>query len=175
MSDPFMSMINMTGFNWAPEKYALCNGQIMNISDNTALFALIGDKFGGDGAKTYGLPDLQGRTPVGVGEWGEEYPRGRAGGQESVVLTENNLPSHSHRVMCQPDTSATTVANPEGKTYSPTIPQARAYSTLPTNYVDLHPAALPTATGGNAPHTNMQPYTVINFIIAVSGHFPLRS
>lgn len=175
MSDPFTSMINMTGFAWAPEKYALCDGQTMTISDNTALFALIGDKFGGDGETTYKLPDLRGRTPVGLGEWDEAYPRGKIGGQESVVLTESNLPPHSHRVMCQPETSSTNSANPEGRTYSPTIPPVQAYSTLPTNFVDLHPAALPTAAGGNAPHSNMQPYTVINFIIAISGQFPTRS
>jgi microcystin-dependent protein len=173
MSDPFISMVNITGFNWAPADYALCNGALMNINEHTSLFALIGTAFGGNGQTTFGIPDLRGRTPVGTGVWDVTYTRGLIGGENDVVLAPNNLPPHTHKVEAMP--YAGTQKNVTGNTYAETSPFYLSYTNSTSQNVSFNPAALPTSAGSNASHTNIQPYTALNFIIAISGTFPQRN
>lgn len=173
MSDPFMSMVNITGFNWAPKDNALCNGAILQINEHQALFALIGTAFGGNGTTSFGLPDLRGRTPVGTGAWDVNYTRGLIGGQADVTLVPANLPPHTHGVKAM--SAPATQKNVTGNTYAETPTANLSYTNSTSQNVAFNPAALPTSAGSNASHTNMQPYTALNFIIAITGIFPSRN
>ncbi|WP_332676494.1 phage tail protein [Brevundimonas sp.] len=184
MSEFFIGQIMMTGFPYAQKFFAQCNGQTMAISQNQALFSLLGTQFGGNGVSTFMLPNLQGRTPVGAGQsmdgsWNPSpYPVGAVGGVENVTLDQTSIPMHNHAV------NATTVA---GTVNLPTTPSLYATCT-PTGggtesmYVPLKAdTAVPlmattvSAVGGGAPHANMQPFRVINFNMALAGVFPSRN
>ncbi|WP_332659079.1 phage tail protein [Brevundimonas sp.] len=184
MSEFFIGQIMMTGFPYAQKFFAQCNGQTMAISQNQALFSLLGTQFGGNGVSTFMLPNLQGRTPVGAGQsmdgsWNPSpYPVGAVGGVENVTLDQTSIPMHNHAV------NATTVA---GTVNLPTTPSLYATCT-PTGggtesmYVPLKAdTAVPlmattvSAVGGGATHANMQPFRVINFNMALAGVFPSRN
>ncbi len=172
MSDPFIGEIRMFAGNFAPRGWAFCNGQLMPISQNTALFSLLGTTYGGDGRSTFALPDLRGRVPLHAGQGSglSDYPLGSRGGSEQVALTTEQLPAHSHALLA---------SDAEGNQRSP------ANHTLATPEESLlYSAAEPTVamakdaiapTGSNQPHENRQPYLAVNYIIALFGLFPTRS
>jgi len=172
--DPFIGQILMVGFNFAPKGWALCNGQLLPIVSNQALFSLLGTMYGGDGRTNFALPNLQGRVPIHTGQisGGSSYAIGASGGVENVTLLVNNLPSHSHQANCSnaPGTSADPTNNfwakvaATGKT--PNVYAASANGQMAPTAIGV--------TGGNQPVTNMQPYLCVNFIIALQGIFPSR-
>ena len=172
MTEPFVGEIKMVGFNFAPRGYATCDGQIMSIQQNTALFSLLGTTYGGNGTTTFALPDLRGRFPTHQGQGPGLATRviGEVAGQESVTLLANELPQHSHQL----------IGSSTGGNVSPAngFPAADSSNTVAvygsTGDTAMHPGAIGVA-GGNQPHTNMPPYLVVNFVIALEGIFPSRN
>jgi microcystin-dependent protein len=175
MSEFFIGQIMMTGFNFAPKFWALCNGQLLPINQNQALFSLLGTQYGGNGTTNFALPDLRSRTPIGYASsvdpsWQPPSVQiGQASGVENVTLLSTNLPAHSHQLNAT--TANGTIRNPNGAIYANTTVSLHA---APTTQVPLNPATVAPA-GGNQPHPNLQPYSVINFCIALSGIFPSRN
>lgn len=176
MSEFFMGQVMMTGFGFAPKYFALCNGQLMSISQNQALFSLLGTQYGGDGVTTFALPDLRGRTPLGYAnsvDAGWQPPSlaiGQVAGTENVTLLPQNLPVHGHSVNAT--TSAGTAKNPRDNLIGSTT--VSLFGSAANNLVGLNAQTVAPA-GNNQPHPNMQPYTVINFCIALSGIYPSRN
>jgi microcystin-dependent protein len=174
MSDQFVGEIRMFPFNFAPTGWALCNGQILPISQNTALFSLLGTSYGGDGKSTFGLPNLQGRTPrdQGQGPGLNLVDIGEMGGEQVVVVTTAQMASHGHIAHAQ--SGVGTTRSPSGKIwaeYKGGIP-ASAYA---TGKPDLVMSTLAIGhTGGGQAHNNMPPYLTLNFCIALLGVFPPR-
>jgi microcystin-dependent protein len=176
MSDQFVSEIRMFTGNFAPIGWALCNGQLLPISQNTALFSLLGTNFGGDGKSTFGLPNLQGSVPLDAGNGAELTPRviGETGGEQTVTLIQSQMPNHSH----------TARASTSGGTDSPAgagwgesklgKTPLNVYAASGANNVAMSPQALAVA-GSSFPHNNMPPYQCLTFIIALQGIFPARS
>lgn len=181
MSSPFLGMINMFGQSWAPADYALAQGQSLPISQNTALYALFGTQFGGDGRVSFDLPDLRGRTPVGIGtgDFGFSYSVGDKAGYEEVTLTEATMPSHRHVLKAMVG-DADQVVTASDRTFAkitapaPSLQDSPAFNNSAAG-VAMSSAALPTAAGGGIAHFNMQPSLVINFSVALQGTFPPRS
>jgi microcystin-dependent protein len=170
MSEPYIGEIRMFGGNFAPAGWAFCNGQLMPISENDALFTLLGTMYGGDGQETFGLPDLQGRIPLHFGQGpgiSQNYQMGEKAGVESVTLTVNQLPSHNHALIASSDPANATgpggnvLANPVN-----TFPYFPAAGGLQLNAQTLAPQ------GGSQPHDNMMPFLVVSFIISLFGIFP---
>jgi microcystin-dependent protein len=187
LSDPFLGEIKMWAFAWAPQNWLLCNGSILPVTQNQALFALIGKQFGGDGKTTFALPDLRGRTPIGTGtspDDGTVYTTGNQVGSETVTLSPANVPSHSHAVQAN-STDAGTAVFPAGNYLAKVVPQSS--TTLPFNvYLPFQQqetipdpqvlgAAAVSTYGGGQGHPNMQPYTVVNFCICSAGIWPPRN
>jgi microcystin-dependent protein len=180
LSDYFIGEIRAFGFNWAPQYWALANGAVMPINQNQALFSLFGTTYGGDGRATFQLPNLNGRTPVsmGVGSTGTQYPIGVAGGVETVTLTTATMPAHNHNV--QANTAVGTSLSPAngilgaiaGDTSTPPL-KPNVYGAPSTPSIALDPNTI-TSTGASAPHPNMQPFTVVNYCIAMAGLYPMR-
>ncbi|MCG7624389.1 phage tail protein [Epibacterium sp. Ofav1-8] len=175
MSEPFIAEIRIFAGNFAPRSWAFCNGQLLPIAQNTALFSLIGTTYGGDGRSTTALPNLQGRAPMHPGRGPGLTSRrlGQRGGSEQVTLTEAQLPNHTHTAMASTefaDTSAPSSSTTLGNTGFDTLYQTDTDS----NHVDLAYEAMPEAGGGQS-HNNMQPYLTLNFIIALQGLYPSRS
>jgi microcystin-dependent protein len=173
VSDQFVAEIRIFPFNFAPKGWAFCDGQLIPISQNTALFSLLGTFYGGDGKSTFALPDLQGNAPVhqGQGPALSEYFVGQSGGSETITLIDSEMPAHSHQASGVSGSGPTSPANNTWGT--------GAGRTPPPTYVDGNPNvsmgnALSVA-GGNQPHNNMQPYLTLNFCIALQGIFPPRS
>jgi microcystin-dependent protein len=171
--DPFISEIRMLSFYFAPKGWAQCNGQLLAIAQNTALFSLLGTTYGGDGRTTFGLPDLRGRAPIHFGTdttgGGGNFVLGQMGGQENVTLNSTQMPVHSHVVTASStvqDTASPSNAYPGGGGLA--LYQAQS------NPVALAPQAVGTA-GGNTPHSNLPPYLTVNFCIATQGVFPSRN
>jgi microcystin-dependent protein len=166
VSEPFIGEIRLFGGNFAPVGWALCNGQLLSISQNDALFALIGTTYGGDGQTTFALPDLRGRVPV---HQGAGSVIGQTGGAEQVTLTANEVPAHGHALRA---TSVDgTSADPTNAIWAES--DARTYSTSAPN-ATMHGTAL-GATGGGQAHPNMMPFVTVNFIIALQGVFPSQA
>ena len=175
MSDPFVAEIRMFAGNFAPTGWATCDGQLLPISQNTALFSLLGTFYGGDGKSTFALPNLQGSTPVGQGQGGglSEYFLGQQGGSQFVTLLQSEMPIHTHLVGDYTDDladiqdpgPATTLGSAQGLT-----PYIAASGNQNTN---LNIATLSVA-GASLPHNNMMPYLTVTFIIALQGVFPPR-
>lgn len=170
MSEPFLGEIKFVAFNFAPRGYALCSGQTLQASQNQALYALLGNVFGGTGPQTFALPNLQGRVPVNQGQ-GTNLPAiswGASGGENSHTLTTLEMPAHNHYVTASGQ--APDQPSPSG-------------NYLPTATTNLYAASANTSmaaaeianNGGNQPHNNMQPYLVVSAIIALTGVFPARS
>jgi microcystin-dependent protein len=172
MSDPFVAEIRIVTFNFAPQGWAQCNGQLLPISQNTALFSLLGDTYGGNGASTFALPDLQGSFPMHWGEGPGLSPRviGQTGGASSVTLLSSELPSHSHDIVPGAPANAA-LADPQGAALGAS--PSRPYSSTATPSVTMSPAAI-GVTGQTQPHNNLPPYLVLNFVIAMQGVYPSR-
>jgi microcystin-dependent protein len=169
MSDPFLGELRLVGFNFAPKGWATCDGQILSISQNTALFSLLGTTYGGNGITNFALPDLRGRVPVHLGQGPglSNRTQGEMSGSEAVTLVQNEMPAHTHGLTATNDLASTDLPNgmflAGGGSYGP--PGSAA--TLAASTV--------AASGGSQPHQNMQPYTVLNWIIALVGIFPARN
>lgn len=167
--DPFIGEIRCFGFNFAPIGWALCQGQLMSISQNTALFSLLGTMYGGDGRTTFGLPDLRGRTPMGMGQGPglSQRDQGEQAGTETVTLVQGQLPAHNHSVAASSSATA--------KSPAAALP---AYTGDAATYGTAGDMAMsPTMVGGGGggqPHDNLQPYLVLNWCIATEGVFPSR-
>lgn len=182
MSEPFLGEIKMAGFNFAPKGYAFCNGQILSIAQNSALFALLGTTYGGDGRVTFGLPNLSSRVPLhqGTGPGLSAKFMGEAAGTEVINLVQQQLPSHTHTVVVQPAASGEDAdsGSPVGRV--PAVPYAggtavNAYTATPSGAMAPSGTGSASPTGGNQPHNNVQPSLVVNFVIALAGIFPTRS
>ncbi len=173
MSEPFVGEIRMFAGNFAPRGWAFCDGQLLAVSQNDALFALLGTIYGGDGRTTFGLPDLRGRLPIHQGNGPGLSPRtiGSAGGAEQVTVTVPELPAHSHELGAV-DQNATEVDGDADDTLGRTV----GYDLYvpPDNPVGMSSAAV-SAVGGSQPHSNVMPFLCINFIIALVGIFPSRN
>jgi microcystin-dependent protein len=163
MSEPFIGEIRQFAGNFAPRDWAFCAGQVVAISDNEALFTLIGTTYGGDGQTTFALPNLQGRVPIHVSN---QFPLGQMGGSESVTLVTNHLPVHSHAAAAS---NAGTSDTPAGNVWAKTQSIA-PYGPAPGN-VTLNAASL-DAAGGNQPHENRVPFVAVSYIIALFGIYP---
>jgi microcystin-dependent protein len=171
MSEPFVGEIRMFGGNFAPQGWALCDGQLLPVSQNDALFSLLGTIYGGDGRTTFGLPDLRGRIPIhaGQGPGLGPYPLGAKGGAEAVTVTANQLPLHSHPVQASP--ALATLGNPGGAVLAETRSDDLYLDDVPA--VDMAPTSV-GAAGGSQPHTNLQPFLCVTFVIALFGIYPSR-
>lgn len=173
MADPFVAEIRIFPFNFAPRGWAFCDGQLLPLSQNTALFSLLGTTYGGNGKSNFALPDLQGRAPMhpGQGPGLSLHDLGETGGSETVTLLESEIPSHSHALnVSQADALERT---PPGQLPAAGIGGIVAYA-APGPIVQLDPNATSPA-GGDQPHNNLQPYLTFNFCIALQGVFPPRT
>ena len=173
MSEPFIAEIRIVGFNFAPKGWATCDGQSLPISQNTALFSLLGTNFGGDGRTTFGLPNLDGRTPMHPGQGPGLSLRvlGESGGSPTVTLLRGELPQHSHSTAVA-DTAAT---SSDPTNLVPAIASEDTYQNRGSKTAaTISPSALGNS-GGGQPHNNMQPSLVVNFVIALQGVFPPRT
>ena len=172
MSDQYVGEIRMFSGTFAPLGWALCDGQLLAISSNDALFSLLGTIYGGDGRTTFGLPDLRGRIPIHWGTGAGLSPRsiGAKAGGETETITAAQLPTHSHTAQASGDTanSATVSGN------VPARPTSVKFYIDSTPTVGMDPAATPTAAGGNQSHNNVAPFQCINYIIALFGVYPSR-
>lgn len=174
MADPFVAEIRMFPFNFAPSGWAFCNGQLLPLSQNTALFALLGTVYGGNGKSTFALPNLQGSAPMhpGQGPGLSLHDLGEVGGAAYVTLLESEMPAHLHAT--QAESIVAQVAAPGPERSLSRSSGARAYAPVAAGPVaTLSPAAL-AISGGSLPHNNMQPYLTVNFCIALQGVFPPR-
>ncbi|WP_115572284.1 phage tail protein [Xanthomonas campestris] len=181
MSEFFMGQIMMTGFVFAPKYFAQCNGQLLPVNQNQALFSLLGTRFGGNGSTTFALPDMRGRTPIGFSPSADPAwqpapaQMGQVAGSESVSLLPGDLPAHNHLV--EASSAAGDNRNPGGRVFANSISTTGPVTALyaaPGPLVAMNQASV-GAAGGSQPHSNMQPYTTVNFCIALTGIFPSRS
>jgi microcystin-dependent protein len=172
MADPFVAEIRIFPFNFAPKGWAWCDGQLLPLSQNTALFSLLGTTYGGNGKSNFALPDLQGRAPMhpGQGPGLSLHDLGETGGSQTVTLLESEIPSHSHALTASRADGIE--GGPTGQLLATGIGVA-AYA-APGATTQLDPSALATS-GGDQPHNNMQPYLTFYFCIALQGVFPPRS
>jgi microcystin-dependent protein len=161
----YIGEIKVVGWNFAPYGWAMCNGQLMSISENAALFQVIGTAYGGDGVTNFALPDLRGRLPV---HQGTGYAMGQAAGSETVTLTIGQVPVHPHSFMCSTDGATKGVPTqnvPAGTGSGNAYIQAVATAAMA-------PGSIPPSGGNGQPHPNIQPYQCVTFIISLSGIFP---
>jgi microcystin-dependent protein len=167
MADPYLGEIRLFGTTYAPNGWAFCEGQILPIAQNQALFALLGTTYGGNGTSTFALPDLRGRVPI---HFNGIFPLGNAQGEQSHTLTVTELPQHNHQVSGSSNNDDST--SPQSNTWGT---QSQKTPFLPpANLVQMNTAAL-TNAGGNQAHANMQPYQALNYCIALVGIFPSRN
>jgi microcystin-dependent protein len=175
--DVFLGQILLVAFNYAPQGFALCNGQILSISQNTALFSLLGTYYGGNGSSTFALPNLQGSIPVNIGQGSglTPYTIGQTGGFATVTLTSATSPSHSHAFMGT--TAEASSPSPASALYAVTSAGrghgTPYYATSNSSPSTLNPSSL-AVMGGSQPHSNMMPYLVMNWVIALEGIYPQR-
>jgi microcystin-dependent protein len=172
MADPFVAEIRIFPFSFAPKGWAWCNGQLLPISQNTALFSLLGTTYGGDGKSTFALPDMQGNAPMhpGQGPGLSLYDLGQTGGSDFVTLLESEIPAHAHSINAS--RSDATDPSPANEQFAKGI--GLGYYAAPSaSFNQFNPQAL-TPAGGSLPHNNMMPYLTLNFNIALQGVFPPR-
>jgi microcystin-dependent protein len=172
VSEPFIGEIRMFGFGFPPNGWALCNGQLLSISQNAALFSLLGTTYGGNGTDNFALPNLQSRVPLyqGTGPGLSSYALGKAGGTEAVTLEVKQMPAHSHRVRAT--RSAADSDNPFDRVLAQ--PSQHAYLSQPDEHTVMNTAMIADA-GGSQPHNNIQPYLTVSFCISLFGIYPSRS
>jgi microcystin-dependent protein len=166
MSTPYLAELRIVSFNFAPRGWALCNGQLLPINQNQALFSLLGTTYGGDGRVTFALPNLQGATPMHIGTG---YNLGQAGGETAHTLTVGEMPAHTHPVRA--GASAASSQDPTGDAWAGTGTLDLYAQSANTSMG----ASTVTTAGGNQPHFNMPPYLVLNVVIALVGVFPSRN
>lgn len=173
MSENFVGEIRMFAGNFAPVRWALCDGQELPISQNDALFSLLRTAYGGNGTTTFRLPDMRGRLPVSQGTtvFGSSYTLGQSFGTETVTLTEQEMPAHTHGMVASEDTADS--ANPLGRVFANTD-EAKAYASGTDHTVHLSEQML-SPSGGGEPHENRMPALCVNFIIALQGIYPSRN
>jgi microcystin-dependent protein len=173
--DPFVAEIRIFPFNFAPKGWAFCDGQLLPLSQNTALFSLLGTTYGGDGKSNFALPNMQGNAPMhpGQGPGLSLHDLGETGGSETVTLLESEIPAHSHGLMAAPPASLVAIPSP-----AVSLARSRGFnayqSNTSANLVPMSDNAIAPA-GGDQPHNNMQPYLTLNFCIALQGVFPPRT
>jgi microcystin-dependent protein len=167
MAEPFLSEIRIMSFGFPPKGWALCDGQLLPINQNQALFSLLGTNYGGDGRVNFGLPDLQGRTPIHTGSG---HTLGERGGEQAHTLSISEIPTHTHTL--NGSASAGSQAIPSGALVAKAAP-ANPYS-APTNPAAMNAGSI-TNTGGSQAHLNMQPFLVLSFCIALQGIFPSQT
>jgi microcystin-dependent protein len=177
MADPFVAEIRIFPFNFAPKGWAFCNGQLLPLSQNTALFSLLGTTYGGDGKSTFALPDLQGSAAMhpGQGQGLSLRDLGEVGGETSVTLLQSEMPLHNHGAACR---------NGGGTNFTTPVGNIWANAAFGRGAINLYSTANASGTmspfaaqvaGGSLPHNNMQPYLALNFCIALQGVFPPRT
>ena len=169
MSTPYLAEIRMTSFQFAPKGWALCNGQLLPINQNQALFALLGTQYGGNGTTNFALPNLQGRVPM---HFSGAHPQGGTGGEESHTLTAAEMPGHVHALRASSKAAAS--ASPNGGVLAAVGRGGTPAYAGATSLVPLNPQAI-AASGGNQPHENRPPYLTVSFVIALVGIFPSRN
>ena len=179
MSDPFVAEIRIFPFNFAPKGWAFCNGQLLPLSQNTALFSLLGTTYGGDGRSTFALPDLQGSAPLHTGSSQPGpglsiYDLGQTGGSGNVTLLTTEMPIHPHTMSAHNGDQADHQIPGPNTALAQSANGAAYQNVTNTNLVQLSPNAL-SPTGSNLPHNNMMPYLTLNFCIALQGVFPPRT
>lgn len=167
-TEPFLGEIQLVGFTFVPRGWAECNGQLLSIAQNQALFSLLGTFYGGDGRSTFALPDLRGRMAIHAGG---NFP-GERGGLESVTLTGAQMPSHAHTLKSSSDNSH--AVSPAGRVFGPVEKNGLNTFHQADGSAALHPQSV-TSSGGNQPHSNMQPYITSMYVIALQGIFPSRN
>jgi microcystin-dependent protein len=182
--DEFIGIVKLFAGNFAPKGWALCNGQLLSISQNTALFSILGTVYGGDGQTTFALPNLQGTTALGVGtdRGGTYYTQGQLGGSSNVTLNTQQIPAHTHASQISVSNTNSTTGTPAATTVLgiPGVTQGRdfvaslGYTTATPN-VNLNNSVAVASTGGNQPFSVMQPYLAMNYIICMEGIFPSRN
>jgi microcystin-dependent protein len=165
MSEPFLSEIKIVSFNFPPKGWALCNGQLLPINQNQALFALLGTTYGGNGQTNFALPNLRGRTPIHMGSG---HTLGEAAGSTAVTISQQTMPQHLHFAQGSSNGGDTPTA------IGNLLASALNVYRQPDNLITLRPESV-TNVGGSQPHNNMMPYLVLNFIIALQGIFPSRN
>jgi microcystin-dependent protein len=168
MSQQYLGELRLVAFGFPPRGWAMCNGQLMAINQNQALFSILGTTYGGNGVQSFGLPNLQGRTPTSMGA-GQVI--GEVGGTETVTLTSGTVPVHTH--IATVIASNANATSPSGNYLAATTGSLAIYNSN-NNHVALNPGTVQTL-GGNQPHENRQPYLVLNWIIALQGIFPSRN
>ncbi len=168
MAEPFLSEIRIVSFNFPPKGWAFCNGQLLPINQNQALFSLLGTTYGGDGRVTFALPDFRGRTPI---HQGNGHILGEKGGTQNQTLSINEMPSHHHLIHLN---NAQGTPQPASAQMLSASGDEKRFSTSQTSMVASSAKNI-TNTGGSQPHPNMQPYLVLNFCIALQGIFPSRT
>jgi microcystin-dependent protein len=172
VSEPFLGQITLIAFTFAPKGWAFCNGQLLPINQNQALFALLGTTYGGDGRVTFALPDLRGRAPV---HRGNEIQLGQTGGETGHTLIQSELPTHAHIVQGTANQGAANTAG--GNVLAEKGRRGKNVFGLQPVGVDIQPLdpSSVSVAGGSQAHSNMQPYLVLNFVIAMVGIFPSRN
>jgi len=168
VSQQFLGEVRAFTWNWAPKTWALCNGALLSIQQNSALFALLGTTYGGNGTTNFGLPDLQGRAAL---HRSQAYPQGAKAGEEMVTVLTSMMPMHNHMLL------GTTTAGDKkipGSTLAANSKSTDFYYSAPTNAMPLNPATI-GPVGQTQPHDNMQPFLVLNYCIALQGIFPARN
>lgn len=183
MAEPFIAQIMMFGGNFAPRGWALCNGQILPIAQNTALFSLLGTTYGGNGQTTFALPDLRSRVPLhpGQGPGLSPYSLGQSGGTETVTLLQTQMPAHQHPFAVPTSSATANSPSPANNLLTTGVVTVAGNDIDVVGYrsgVQADGAMQPGVTGiagGSQPHENIQPYLCVNFIIALEGIFPSRN
>jgi microcystin-dependent protein len=191
MSQPFLGMIILVPYTFAPRGWAFCDGQLLPIAQNTALFSLLGTTYGGNGQTTFALPDLRSRVPIGAGQGPglSNYDLGQAGGAETVTLTVNQIPNHTHAVTLAGLAATANVKNAAGNQQSPVgnVPAIEAAGVTATysnqapdaamaaGAVSVSGTATASAVGGGQPFGIIQPYVTVHYCIALAGIFPSRN
>jgi len=172
MSEPFVGECRIVAFNFPPNGWLMCTGQALPISDNTALFQLIGTTYGGDGQQTFQIPDLQGRVPLHQGSFaGTPFVIGQRGGVETVTVTSQQMPTHNHPLFAS---SVSGNSNfPQNNTLAPAVTQV--YVSSPTPLRAMNQAAAITPAGGSQAHNNLQPYLTMTWVISLYGVFPTQN
>ena len=173
MSDQYLSEIRIMPYSFAPQYWALCNGQILGISQNSALFALLGTTYGGNGINTFALPNLQGRVPLHVGNG---FNLGTTAGEETHTLTTAEIPAHVHTIKVNDTVASTAIPDAaltpgQAQSTASGTPAVNIYAPYANDQLPLNPAELSLA-GNNAAHENRQPYLVLHFCISMSGIYP---
>jgi len=166
MAEPFLSEIRIMSFSFAPKGWALCNGQLLPINQNQALFSLLGTTFGGDGRVNFALPDVRGRTPIHVGSG---HTLGERGGEQAHTLSISEIPTHTHTVNATTIPATTNTPGPTVLTAQST--SANLYASAAQNLVPMSPQMVANV-GGSQAHLNMEPFLTLNFCIALQGIFP---